>query len=121
MQTEGAMESISSKNEEYDVSAPLHLSGCTNTRWLFSREIDLTVFLGSAFAALLLLVVGQAEIEAEHWLKCFCIALLKLIHARWINRSESCSNLFHVRVLAPDGERQHFDEHLSNRFVPLIG
>jgi len=28
---------------------------------------------------------------------------------------------FHVRVLAPDGERQHFDEYLSNRFVPLIG
>src|SRR5947207_13779045 len=70
---------------------------------------------------LLLVPIAQAEIEAEHWLKCFCFAMLKFIYARWINRSESCANFFDVRVVAPDGERQPFHECLSNRLVTFLG
>ena len=34
---------------------------------------------------LVLLLITQAEIEAEHRLKCFHFALLKLGNTRWIN------------------------------------
>lgn len=39
-------------------SAWRRLSGSSSNRWLFSRGIDLTVFLGSAVVSLLLLAVG---------------------------------------------------------------
>jgi hypothetical protein len=35
--------------------------------------------------ALLFLLIAQAEIEAEHWLKYFCFALLKFGNTRRIN------------------------------------
>ncbi|PYJ24433.1 MAG: hypothetical protein DME91_08950 [Verrucomicrobia bacterium] len=58
----------------------------------------------STFAKSMLLPLPftQAEIEAEHWLKCFCFAMLKLTDIRWIYRSESGSNLFHLGALPPD-------------------
>ena len=49
--------SIESKNVDFATSVKLRL-GVENRYWLFSRNLDLTVFLGSAILSLMLLAVG---------------------------------------------------------------
>jgi hypothetical protein len=58
MQRIGNIEQFSVGENVSDNSASLHILGPENNYWLFSREIDLTVFLGSAAASLLLLAIG---------------------------------------------------------------
>ena len=56
----------------------------TNRYWLFSREIDLTVFLGSAVASILLLVFGwQTGIidqESPDWTWVTAVLLIDIAH-----------------------------------------
>src|SRR5207245_10363228 len=47
--------------------------------------------------------------------------MLELTHLSWIYGPESGVNLFHIRLLAPDGERQAFDEYLPDRLVTFLG
>ncbi len=56
----------------------------TQSKWLFSREIDLSVFLGSAVVSLLLLAVGwQFGIlndESPDWTWVFAVLLIDVAH-----------------------------------------
>src|SRR4029453_753732 len=38
-----------------------------------------------------------------------------------MDRFKSCSNPFHVRVLPPDGQGEHFKDYLSDRLITLLG
>ncbi len=64
------------------LSASLRLSG--SNRWLFSREIDLSVFLGSAVLSLILLAVGwQAGIlngDSPEWTWISAVLLIDVAH-----------------------------------------
>ena len=64
--------------------ASQRLGGSVSTYWLFSREIDLTVFLGSAVASLLLLVVGwHAGIlngESPEWTWVMAVLFIDVAH-----------------------------------------
>ena len=66
-----------------DFSASQRLGG-SNDRWLFSREIDLTVFLGSAVVALMLLAVGwQLGIlneDSPDWTWITAVLLIDVAH-----------------------------------------
>lgn len=95
------------------LSASHRLSGSNNKQWLFSREIDLTVFLGSAVLSLFLLAVG-AQIgvlngESPEWTWVAAVLFIDVAHV-W-------STSFRV----------YFDvEEFKRRFwlyllVPLIG
>src|ERR1700692_1177948 len=75
----------------------------------------------SLSSLLFAMTITQAEVETEHWLKCFCFPLLELSHARWSHGSEHGANPFHVGVLPPDGERKHFDHYLPDRLVTFVG
>src|SRR6266436_5496493 len=74
----------------------------------------------SLSSLLFAMTITQAEVEAEHWFKCFCFALLELNYARWSHGPEHCANLFHAGVLTPNGKREHFDHHLPDRLVTLL-
>src|SRR5438067_11968502 len=69
---------------------------------------------------LLLLLLTQAEVEAEHWLKCFCFALLEFSYVRWSYGSEDGANLLHVGMLTPNGEGEPFDQYLPDRLVTFL-
>jgi hypothetical protein len=78
------MQTVENIDNDIATSASLPLSGSRNTRWLFSREIDLTVFLGSAIVALLLLAVGwQAGIlngESPEWTWITAVLFIDVAH-----------------------------------------
>src|ERR1700746_542273 len=74
----------------------------------------------SLSSLLFAMAITQAEIETEHWLKCFGFALLELSYPRRSDGPEHCANLFHVGMLTPDGEREHLDQHLPDRLVTLL-
>src|SRR3954462_8333493 len=63
--------------------AGLPITG-SSTRWLFSREIDLTVFLGSALASLALLAIGwQLGLlngESPDWTWVSAVLLIDVAH-----------------------------------------
>src|SRR5689334_8117152 len=65
-------------------AAALRLRAEKNRPWLFSREIDLTVFLGSALLSLLLLAVGaQAGVlngESPDWTWVSAVLLIDVAH-----------------------------------------
>lgn len=67
---------------KFSSSAPLRLGD--ENRWLFSREIDLTVFLGSAVVSLLLLAIGwQLGIlnqESPDWTWITAVLLIDVAH-----------------------------------------
>lgn len=96
-----------------EVAAPTHPSGPVNKYWLFSRQIDLTVFLGSAVASLLLLAVGWQlgvlNSDSPEWTWVTAVLLIDVAHV-W-------STSFRV----------YFDkEELRRRFwlymlVPVLG
>ena len=68
---------------EVSPSPTLRLGG-SNDYWLFSRGIDLTVFLGSALAALLLLAVGwQMGVlngESPEWTWVMAVLFIDVAH-----------------------------------------
>jgi hypothetical protein len=59
-------------------------SSTTNSRWLFSRNLDLSVFLGSAVASLLLLAVGWRlgilNDESPDWTWITAVLLIDVAH-----------------------------------------
>src|SRR3982751_3926535 len=57
MQRVGELPSISSSDDSISTSVLVRLDS-ENKYWLFSQNLDLAVFLGSAVAALLLLAIG---------------------------------------------------------------
>src|SRR4051812_43509159 len=69
---------------EVSPSASLRLEGSSSRYWLFSRGIDLTVFLGSAVAALLLLAVGwQMGVlngESPEWTWVMAVLFIDVAH-----------------------------------------
>src|SRR5438876_7896170 len=74
----------------------------------------------SLSSLLFAMTILQAKIEAKHWFKCFCFALLEFSYARWSYGPEHCANLLHVGMLTPDREREHFDQDLPDRLVALL-
>src|SRR5688500_10326618 len=66
-----------------DISASLRLGGSSSV-WLFSRNIDLTVFLGSALASLLLLAIGWRlgilNEESPDWTWISAVLLIDVAH-----------------------------------------
>ena len=83
MQRVGEISPLSSKDIHLASSVPIGLSG-ENKYWLFGRGIDLTVFLGSALASLLLLAVGwQTDIlqgESPDWTWVSAVLLIDVAH-----------------------------------------
>jgi hypothetical protein len=83
MQRVGAIEPATFESES-TVSATTHLRGSRPENWLFSRRIDLTVFLGSAVASLLLLAIGWQsgilEDDSPDWTWISAVLLIDVAH-----------------------------------------
>jgi hypothetical protein len=100
------------EDEQADISASPRLGG-SDSPWLFSRNIDLTAFLGSAVASLLLLAIGwQLGIldgESPDWTWISAVLLIDVAHV-W-------STSFRVYF-----DKEEFRRRLSLYIlVPLIG
>ncbi|MHB2018238.1 MAG: hypothetical protein ACYCW6_14910 [Candidatus Xenobia bacterium] len=52
----------------------------TRSRWLFSPQVDLSVFLGSAVLALLALAVGRGETDTPDWAWVPAVLLVDVAH-----------------------------------------
>src|SRR5687767_8207402 len=67
-----------------DVRASRRISEPENKYWLFSREIDLTVFLGSAVLSLVLLAVGWQlgilNADSPEWTWVTAVLLIDVAH-----------------------------------------
>ena len=83
MQRVSDFNSTSASVNELDISASPRLGGKTDF-WLFSRNLDLTVFLGSAILSLLLLALGwQLGIineESPDWTWVSAVLLIDVAH-----------------------------------------
>jgi hypothetical protein len=59
-------------------------TGITQSKWLFSREVDLSVFLGSAIVSLLLLAIGWQlgilDDESPDWTWVTAVLLIDIAH-----------------------------------------
>jgi len=70
--------------QEFEETSAVSQIPSINTRWLFSRNIDLSVFLGSAIASLLLLAVGWRvgilNDESPDWTWISAVLLIDVAH-----------------------------------------
>src|SRR5678815_1717365 len=76
-------ETTTFENSPLDLSSSPRLSG-ENSAWLFSKKIDLTVFLGSAIVSILLLAVGWRlgilDSESPEWTWVSAVLLIDVAH-----------------------------------------